>query len=94
MEIENKWEVLDKEPEIGALVVYKDQININQQLKMDYGIQINQRPDLGLVLHTYNQGFEGDDLETAYVMWAVGDEDGALFSELSVISTGSIIHDS
>ena len=55
MEIENKWETIDKEPEVGDLVMYKCQ----RELPL---------PELGLVTQTYDAGMIGDELETAYVM--------------------------
>ena len=88
MVIENKWEVIDKEPEVGDLVMYKC------QSQLDEGRAVPSKPDLGLVTQTYNQGFEGDDLESAYVMWSVDDRELELFSDLAVVSSGSIIYDS
>ena len=83
MEIENKRESIDKEPEVGDLVMYKHQ----SQLKPVW-------PDLGLVLQTYDAGMVGDELETAYVMWSVDDGESELFADLSVVSSGSVIYDS
>jgi hypothetical protein len=88
MEIENKWEAIDKEPEVGDLVMYKCQSQLLE------GLAVPSKPDLGLVTQTYNQGFEGDDLESAYVMWSVDDRELELFSDLAVVSSGSIIYDS
>ena len=81
MELENKWEVIDKEPEVGDLVMYKSRLR-----------QIG--PELGLVLQTYDAGMIGDELETAYVMWSVDDGESELFADLSVVSSGSVIYDS
>ena len=81
MEIENKWETIDKEPEVGDLVAYEGDFTTGWR-------------DLGVVLQVYNQGFEGDGLETADVMWAVDDVEPTLFHELSVVSSGSVIYDS
>jgi len=81
MEIENKWETIDKEPEVGDLVMYK---------RHRYGIG----PELGLVMQTYDAGMVGDELETAYVMWGVGDGENELFDDLAVVSSGSVIYDS
>ena len=78
MEIENKWEIVDKEPEVGDLVTY------NTHPRGD---------ELGLVMQTYDAGFEGDDLETAHVMWSVYDEEDELFTDLVVVSSGSLIYD-
>jgi hypothetical protein len=80
MEIENKWETIDKEPEVGDLVMYK-----YQRGKL--------RGQLGLVMQTYDAGMVGDELETAYVMWSVGDGESELFADLSVISSGDVIYD-
>ena len=49
MEIENKWETIDKEPEVGDLVMYKCQ----RRLPL---------PELGLVMQTYDAGMVGDEL--------------------------------
>ena len=84
MEIENKWETIDKEPEVGDLVAYEG----------DFTCGAIAERDLGLVLQVYNQGFEGDGLETADVMWAVDYVEPTLFHELSVVSSGSVIYDS
>ena len=84
MEIENKWEVLDKEPEVGDLVTYECQ----RALSSPY------RAELGLVMQTYNAGFEGDNLETAHVMWSIDDEEDELFTDLIVVSSGSVLYDS
>ena len=81
MEIENKWETIDKEPEVGDLVMYKCQ----RELPL---------PELGLVTQTYDAGMIGDELETAYVMWSVDDGESELFADLSVVSSGSVIYDS
>ena len=81
MEIENKWETVDKEPEVGDLVMYKCQ----RELPL---------PELGLVLQTYDAGMVGDELETAYVMWSVDDGESELFADLAVVSSGSVIYDS
>ena len=81
MEIENKWEVIDKEPEVGDLVMYKSRLR-----------QIG--PELGLVTQTYDAGMIGDELETAYVMWSVDDGESELFADLAVVSSGSVIYDS
>ena len=79
MEIENKWETIDKEPEVGDLVTY------NRHPIGD---------ELGLVLQTYDAGMVGDELETAYVMWGVSDHESELFADLAVVSSGSVIYDS
>ena len=79
MEIENKWETIDKEPEVGDLVTYK---------------RHPRTDDLGLVLQTYDAGMIGDELETAYVMWSVDDGESELFADLSVVSSGNVIYDS
>ena len=84
MEIENKWETIDKPPEVGDLVIYGCQ----RALSAPY------RAELGLVMQTYDAGFEGDDLETAHVMWSVDDEEDELFSDLVVVSSGNVIYDS
>ena len=76
MEIENKWETIDKEPEVGDLVMYKCQ----RELPL---------PELGLVMQTYDAGMVGDELETAYVMWNVGDGENELFADLAVVSSGN-----
>ena len=76
MEIENKRETVDKKPEVGDLVMYK-----YQRGKL--------RGQLGLVMQTYDAGMVGDELETAYVMWGVGDGESELFADLSVISSGN-----
>ena len=76
MEIENKWETIDKEPEVGDLVMYKCQ----RRLPL---------PELGLVMQTYDAGMVGDELETAYVMWGVGDGENELFADLAVVSSGN-----
>ena len=76
MEIENKRETVDKEPEVGDLVMYKYQRG-------------GLRGQLGLVVQTYDAGMVGDELETAYVMWGVGDGESELFADLSVISSGN-----
>ena len=76
MEIENKWETVDKEPEVGHLVMYKCQ----RRLPL---------PELGLVMQTYDAGMVGDELETAYVMWGVGDGENELFDDLAVVSSGN-----
>jgi hypothetical protein len=81
MEIENKWETIDKEPEVGDLVIYKWHLEL-------------PLPELGLVLQTYDAGMIGDELETAYVMWSVDDGESELFADLSVVSSGSVIYDS
>ena len=81
MEIENKWETIDKEPEVGDLVMYK-----NHRCRIG--------PELGLVMQTYDAGMIGDELETAYVMWGVSDHESELFADLSVVSSGSVIYDS
>ena len=81
MEIENKWETIDKEPEVGDLVMYKCQREL-------------QLPELGLVTQTYDAGMIGDELETAYVVWSVGDGENELFADLAVVSSGSVIYDS
>ena len=84
MEIENKWEAIDKEPEVGDLVIYECQ----RELSGRY------RPELGLVVQTYDAGFEGDDLGTAHIMWSADDEEDELFSDLVVVSAGNVIYDS
>ena len=84
MEIENKWETIDKEPEVGDLVTYECQ----RALEAPY------RAELGLVMQTYNAGFEGDNLETAHVMWSIDDEEDELFTDLIVVSSGSVLYDS
>ena len=76
MVIENKWETVDKEPEVGDLVMYKCQ----RRLPL---------PELGLVMQTYDAGMVGDELETAYVMWGVGDGETELFDDLAVVSSGN-----
>ena len=76
MEIENKWETIDKEPEVGDLVMYK-------RHRHRIG------PELGLVMQTYDAGMVGDELETAYVMWNVGDGENELFADLAVVSSGN-----
>ena len=76
MVIENKWETIDKEPEVGDLVMYKCQ----RELPL---------PELGLVTQTYDAGMGGDELETAYVMWGVGDGETELFDDLAVVSSGN-----
>ena len=76
MEIENKRETVDKEPEVGDLVMYKRH-------------RSTRWPELGLVMQTYDAGMVGDELETAYVMWGVGDGESELFADLSVISSGN-----
>ena len=81
MEIENKWETIDKEPEVGDLVMYKRH-------------RSTRWPELGLVMQTYDAGMIGDELETAYVMWSVDDGESELFADLSVVSSGSVIYDS
>jgi len=81
MEIENKWETVDKEPEVGDLVMYRCQ----RKLPL---------PELGLVMQTYDAGMVGDELETAYVMWSVDDGENELFADLAVVSSGSVIYDS
>jgi hypothetical protein len=81
MEIENKWETIDKEPEVGDLVMYK----WHRELPL---------PELGLVMQTYDAGMIGDELETAYVMWSVDDGESELFADLAVVSSGSVIYDS
>ena len=77
MEFENKYEIVDKEPEVGDLVTYNTH---------------PRGAELGLVTQTYNLGFE-DDLKTAYVMWAINDGEDELFADLAVVSSGSIIYD-
>ena len=79
MEIENKWETIDKEPEVGDLVTYECQ----RSLSAPY------RAELGLVMQTYDAGMVGDELETAYVMWGVGDGESELFDDLAVVSSGN-----
>ena len=81
MEIENKWEVIDKEPEVGDLVMYKRHRSVIW-------------PELGLVMQTYDAGFEGDDLETAHVMWGVNDHEDELFLDLQVVSSANVFYDS
>ena len=76
MVIENKWEVIDKEPEVGDLVMYKCH-------------RYRIGPELGLVTQTYDAGMIGDELETAYVMWGVGDGENELFADLAVVSSGN-----
>ena len=76
MEIENKREAIDKEPEVGDLVMYKCQ----RELPL---------PELGLVMQTYDAGMVGDELETAYVMWNVGDGENELFDDLAAVSSGN-----
>ena len=80
MEIENKIEdnivTIDKEPEVGDLVMYKRH-------------RSTRWPELGLVMQTYDAGMVGDELETAYVMWGIGDGESELFADLSVISSGN-----
>jgi len=76
MEIENKRVTIDKAPEVGDLVMYKYQRGM-------------LRGQLGLVMQTYDAGMVGDELETAYVMWSVGDGESELFADLSVISSGN-----
>ena len=82
MEIENKiddkWVIVRKDPEPGDLVQYKYHPRDN---------------GLGLVLRTYNQGFEGDDLETAKVMWDVNDHEDEPFLDLQVVSCASVFYD-
>ena len=76
MEIENKWETIDKEPEVGDLVMYK--------------YQRGKLPcQLGLVMQTYDAGMVGDELETAYVMWGIGDGESELFADLAIVSSES-----
>jgi hypothetical protein len=76
MVIENKWETIDKEPEVGDLVMYKRHRSVIW-------------PELGLVMQTYDAGMVGDELETAYVMWGVGDGENELFADLTVVSSGN-----
>ena len=76
MEIENKWGTVDKQPEVGDLVMYKRH-------------RSTRWPELGLVLQTYDAGMVGDELETAYVMWNVGDGESELFADLAVVSSGN-----
>ena len=76
MEIENKRETIDKEPEVGDLVMYKYQRG-------------GLRGQLGLVVQTYDAGMVGDELETAYVMWGVGDGESELFADLAIVSSES-----
>ena len=76
MEIENKRETVDKEPEVGDLVMYK-----YQRGKL--------RGQLGLVVQTYDAGMVGDELETAYIMWSIGDGESELFDDLAVVSSGN-----
>jgi hypothetical protein len=80
MEIENKRETVDKEPEVGDLVMYK-----YQRGKL--------RGQLGLVVQTYDAGMVGDELETAHIMWSADDEEDELFSDLVVVSAGNVIYD-
>jgi len=75
MEIENKWITIDKEPEVGDLVMYKCQRRLPLL-------------ELGLVMQTYDAGMIGDELETAYVMWGVSDHESELFADLAVVSSG------
>ena len=86
MEIENKWEAIDKEPEVGDVVIYECQRTIAATGRY--------RPELGLVVQTYDAGFEGDDLGTAHIMWSADDEEDELFSDLVVVSAGNVIYDS
>ena len=81
MEIENKWETIDKEPEVGDLVMYKCQ----RELPL---------PELGLVMQTYDAGMVGDELETAHIMWGTNDEEDELFLDLQVVSTVDAFYDS
>ena len=76
MEIENKRETVDKKPEVGDLVMYKRH-------------RSTRWPELGLVMQTYDAGMVGDELETAYVMWNVGDGETELFDDLAVVSSGN-----
>jgi hypothetical protein len=83
MEIENKieddkWVIVRKEPEPGDLVQYKYH---------------PRERELGLVMQTYDAGFEGDDLETAHVMWGVNDHEDELFLDLQVVSSANAFYD-
>ena len=79
MEIESKieddkWVIIRKEPEPGDLVQYKYHPRVRE---------------LGLVMQTYDAGMVGDELETAYVMWGVGDGETELFDDIAVVSSGN-----
>tara|TARA_R110002153_G_scaffold55988_1_gene155101 strand:- start:63 stop:290 length:228 start_codon:yes stop_codon:yes gene_type:complete len=70
-------ETIDKEPEIGDLVKYKYR---------------GDGREVGLVMQTYDQGFDGDDLQTAHIIWGTNDEEDELFSDLLVVSSGDLIY--